>query len=808
MDSIWSMRLAELAFISAVNPWLLAGAIGIAAPIIIHLLSRRKFQVVPWAAMDFLLNAEKRNRRRIRLEHLLLLLLRCLVILLIAMLVARLFFTQSGLAAMLGQTARTERIVLLDDSPSMTLRNGARDVLETSKQALIRFVRDMAAERSGDELTLYLTSDPDQPVINGRLFGEQESLVRTIEQIEPADAAANLDRALLALEDHIADAGQQGSGAINRLIYLVSDMRRRDWQPAGDAPEDRAIPDLLHRLGAASDGVVVVDMQADPAPNLTLRAIEPTTDTLVAGVPVTFEVSVTNHGRIEARDVEVTFTPENGAPRVGYIDVIQPGRTGSALFTTTFPDPGDHPLAAELSPDPLPADNHRDHVARVREGVPVLLVDGDPSSDPYRSETFVLQRAVSPDQGERSGNRVTGVTESQLANQTLSDYQVIMLANVYDLPDAMLEALDRWVRRGGGLVFFLGDQVDGALYNQRFYRGGAGLMPAQLVAVRGDESERTFANVGRILGNHALTRRFDGADDPLVKFSKFFRWWHVNVPEAPGATEALDGSEASGDGASGGAAAQVLMTLNNADRSPLMVEQVRGKGRVITVTTSADGDWTNWPAKEGYVITMLELVRHIARGEEDTWNVRVGQPLIHELAIDTYRRQARLQPPDAAEPTTLQAVPRVAEQGASDGVATAASSGNAATTGVNDQGNGDGPPSDPGGPSAGRPAFILRYADTGTAGIYRAGLERHDGTTDPRLFSAALDPTEGDLTPADRGALRETLGESKVELLTAAEALEAGSAGGRREIWRTVAFVLIGVLCAEQFLAWHFGRRR
>jgi len=56
-----------------VNPWLfLAGAGLVSAPILIHLLNKRKFKIVDWAAMDFLLEADKRNRRRVRLENLLL----------------------------------------------------------------------------------------------------------------------------------------------------------------------------------------------------------------------------------------------------------------------------------------------------------------------------------------------------------------------------------------------------------------------------------------------------------------------------------------------------------------------------------------------------------------------------------------------------------------------------------------------------------------------------------------------------------------------------------------------------------------
>ena len=62
-----------------VNPWLfVAGAAAILIPILIHLLNKRKFKIVDWAAMEFLLDAEKKNRRRVRLENLILLLLRCL----------------------------------------------------------------------------------------------------------------------------------------------------------------------------------------------------------------------------------------------------------------------------------------------------------------------------------------------------------------------------------------------------------------------------------------------------------------------------------------------------------------------------------------------------------------------------------------------------------------------------------------------------------------------------------------------------------------------------------------------------------
>ena len=69
---------------------LLWGMGAVSVPIVIHLLNKRRFQRVRWAAMEFLLSAQKKNKRRVRVEHLLVLLLRCLAMALLALAVSRL----------------------------------------------------------------------------------------------------------------------------------------------------------------------------------------------------------------------------------------------------------------------------------------------------------------------------------------------------------------------------------------------------------------------------------------------------------------------------------------------------------------------------------------------------------------------------------------------------------------------------------------------------------------------------------------------------------------------------------------------
>src|SRR5947207_9392655 len=72
------------------NPaYFIAGLALISVPIIIHLINRMRYKRVRWAAMEFLLKAQKRMRRRLIIEQLILLMLRCLLVALTGFLVLR-----------------------------------------------------------------------------------------------------------------------------------------------------------------------------------------------------------------------------------------------------------------------------------------------------------------------------------------------------------------------------------------------------------------------------------------------------------------------------------------------------------------------------------------------------------------------------------------------------------------------------------------------------------------------------------------------------------------------------------------------
>src|ERR1700694_399741 len=98
------------------NPgFLAAGAALVSAPIIIHLINRMRFKRVRWAAMEFLLKSQKRNRRRLIIEQLLLLALRCLLVLLTVLLASRYL----GFSFAFLEPQNTLHVVVVDDTLSM-----------------------------------------------------------------------------------------------------------------------------------------------------------------------------------------------------------------------------------------------------------------------------------------------------------------------------------------------------------------------------------------------------------------------------------------------------------------------------------------------------------------------------------------------------------------------------------------------------------------------------------------------------------------------------------------------------------------
>src|SRR5215212_2438041 len=70
-------------------PWMLLGGAAVSVPVVLHFFFKARHKPLPWAAMGFLKEAIEQTSRRLKFQEWILLALRCLVILLLALALAR-----------------------------------------------------------------------------------------------------------------------------------------------------------------------------------------------------------------------------------------------------------------------------------------------------------------------------------------------------------------------------------------------------------------------------------------------------------------------------------------------------------------------------------------------------------------------------------------------------------------------------------------------------------------------------------------------------------------------------------------------
>ncbi|MFQ5494915.1 MAG: hypothetical protein ACE5EX_06000, partial [Phycisphaerae bacterium] len=473
-----------------------------------------------------------------------------------------------------------------------------------------------------------------------------------------------------------------------------------------------------------------------------------------------------NFGGRSAENVELQVS-------VGNLD--QPSQTLRELTTrqrasvdleVEFFRAGSEGVRVELPPDGVAVDNVRYATADVSAAIRVLIVDGEPSPDPYDDEVTFLATALRPEGEVFSGNEAVVVDEAGLDEANLSGFHVVVLANVYRISEPAVEALERFVRRGGGLLVFLGDQVDADLFNGAFYRDGDGLLPAELTQIIRAPDASHLIVTDRL---HPAMRGLSRAGDPLgigdIGFYEYFGCVPYEGEQEDAPKEPDEGAPPT----SAAQAARVVARFDDAGGHPAIVERAFGRGRVTMVTTTADKEWHHWADHPTYLPVMMELVRHAARPSDRGSGLAVGQPI--ELAVD----------PAEYEPDALIRTPAYPDEREVSVTA---------------------------GPAPDGRGLLMRWDHTESAGIYQFVMRKREGGETIRLVAVNVEGEEGDLAPADEGTLRGMMGEIPFDYMKGVAGLSGGTGEARTELWRLVLFAVAGVLMCEQVLAWRWGRRR
>jgi hypothetical protein len=579
-----------MAFLNSIWLWSALGLIGVAVPVAIHLLNRFYGRRTEWAAMELLRRALMTRANQVRLEDLLMLLLRCLVFVLLALALARPTL-RSEAGKWVGGQQRVGVVVAIDASYSMA--HG--EFTPRFKRAVARAREILETVTVGDPVTIVMMGGQPRIIQSsvGYLPEQAAGLPDTKEAVLPE--RLNLESNLERIEELTRDLK-----APLKECYLITDAQALTWETLSD----KSMGSL--RQIAAMAHLFLTTVQPEGEENLALVGLDFASGTLRKDGVARFSAEVRNPGAKVRTGATVTFSV-NGEP-VGRqpLEAMAPQQTRAVSFVTRFDAPGYARLSAELSADELDTDNIRHAVVRIPATVRVLCVDGDRKRAPFESETDYVAAALRlKKEGQKEGVVVTTLEPQDLASETLGDYDVILLANVDHVTPDQVARLFSFVREGGGLIVSLGGNVDPDLYNSLFRENGEPLLPGELTVIAESPAEGSAEwSVAPPRSRHPLSAFLDFLPPDILDaggFRKVFR-----VKTAPGA--------------------RAILTLAENDL-PLLLEKRLERGSVLLFTSTVDREWTDFPVQPLCPILMQQMVSYLIRAGAMK-HYTMGEPLV------------------------------------------------------------------------------------------------------------------------------------------------------------------------------------
>ncbi len=519
-------------------------------PVIIHLIWRNKAIRVDFPAMRFLLDSKKPVSRWLRWQQLLLLLMRCLVFALLALMFARPYFSTANLLPIWEQVEK-EIVIIFDSSASMQItvhKINARQHLES--------VLAETSEKS--RLTLLLAGRDNKIIIESAQATELTKKL-ILSKTEPGFGYGNLHSAIRQADNYL-----NATLNINREIVIISDFQVSNW------PRHKR---EIHLQSKAR--IRLLRVTGDTGENNTITQIAPPTrpgEDFRAGLDFT---PADNTAKLELRlqlaknTVAQTLVAAsiNGQKQFAvFKNVPLPLGTQSAGLVFFEND------------DIFPGDNQFYFVLNQKTRIRVLAINGEKTKG-VADELFYLRSALALKNNDFNFSETTPLGTSKMQ---LRSYDIILLANVRGLDQQSLRQINELVQHGGSVIFAPGDKADIKLFNKFF----ADLAGCKLLKKAYPEKQ-TFTG-DKLLADdlqHILVQKtFAGQ----AGTANFYQFWRLKKNDS---------------------ANRILVFASG---YPAVVESTPGNGKSVMLSFPLDSEWSDMPVHTEYLPFVYSLLQYCA----------------------------------------------------------------------------------------------------------------------------------------------------------------------------------------------------
>jgi hypothetical protein len=551
--------------VNFLTPAFLIGVSALAIPVLIHLIQRERKRVVEFPSLMFLRRIPYQSVRRRSIRHWFLLLLRAAAILMIVAAFARPFIPRGALAVAASRGAR-EVVVLLDQSASM----GYGDHWQRAREAARKAIDGLSGE---DRATLVLFAKNAEE--NVRSTSDRLRLGQAVDAAKVTSGSTRYGPAL-----KLAQSILGASSLKQKEVVLVSDFQKTGWTGA----EEIRLP----------EGTVVTPFSvASPdGSNVSIPSLAFARASFSGQERITVTAGLVNRGAAAVNGLTTTLEVD-GHPIESKQVTVGANSSGAVSFAPFTLADANVRGTVRAGTDLLPQDNVFYFVLTPSRPVSVLVVAPREESGDRSDSALYLSKALSIGNTPAFQLEVTSATRMTPAN--LEKRAVVIFNNTPFPPAAAGGALQRFVDQGGGLLVVLGE-------HSTWPTNDAALLPGTLGGTV-DRPDGRGGALGFLDFSHPVFEVFKAPRSGDFSGTRVFRYRTLTA--RPGG--------------------RVLARFD--DGAVAAAEQRTGLGRVIAWNTTVDDSWSDLAKKPVFLPLVHQLVRYLARYEEQAASRTVGQVL-------------------------------------------------------------------------------------------------------------------------------------------------------------------------------------
>lgn len=583
-------------------PLLLLGLAGMSIPVIIHLLHRQRTQPVQWGAMQFLKTSPLQMKRKKKVDHWLLMLIRILALGVLAFLLARPRVTQSKFVPKGLADSPVDVAVVLDHSLSTGRSSSGQTVFDRAVAVTDKMLDQL---KSSDTLSVVLAEHVARPL---NLQPIKKADTSAINQIREHLAQEKQGMTDCSIPEAVSAARRVLAGGRNatKLILVVSDQQRANWHIKDDALWRAA---LGEHGPATKHDLTIHSLPIEPDANMSNVSVsnisvQPT----IIGVnrPIQINATLSNTGTRSMAGMTARLIVNGKEYDTKPVASLAPKTSATLRFDleSGLAQSGSNWVKVAVNAiDDLQADNEAVAAINVLQRIPVLVIDGQLSDAGNFKESQFLQAALQPQDASLVQAKVMSI--GQAAATHLDDYTVVVVNDVPMLPQSLRDRLAEYARTGHGLWFILGPRTQRPLIEKELASNN--LLNASVRDVISVPENPSGVEVKD--PTNPMVRVIAANERNALIGTMTRKWWALKPAD--------DGTH-------------VVLAASNGD--PLVMERAFGaSGGIVTVwATSVDGSWNNWNLIPNFVPLVQETIYHLSESQLhglENHGIEAGQPI-------------------------------------------------------------------------------------------------------------------------------------------------------------------------------------